>query len=42
MENTNSTLDIGALNEKIERESAFVDILSLENEQSDRWPKTYG
>lgn len=30
MENTNSTLDIGALNEKIERESAFVDILSLE------------
>ena len=30
MENTNSTFDIGALNEKIERESAFVDVLSLE------------
>lgn len=30
MENTNSTFDIGALNEKIERESAFVDILSME------------
>ena len=30
MENIDATLDIGALNEKIERESAFVDILSLE------------
>ena len=30
MENTNTALDIGALNEKIERESAFVDILSME------------
>jgi MoxR-like ATPase len=30
MEQTNTALDIGALNEKIERESAFVDILSLE------------
>ena len=30
MENTNSTFDIGALNEKIERESAFVDVLSME------------
>src|SRR5690554_5271902 len=30
MEITNSTLDINALNEKIERESAFVDILSME------------
>ena len=30
MEQTNSTLDIGALNEKIEKESAFIDILSME------------
>jgi len=30
MEQTSATLDIGALNEKIERESAFVDILTLE------------
>ncbi|MEZ4857458.1 MAG: MoxR family ATPase [Flavobacteriaceae bacterium] len=30
MEQTITTLDIGALNEKIEKESAFVDILSLE------------
>lgn len=30
MEITNSTLDINALNEKIERESAFVEILSME------------
>ncbi len=30
MEDTTSTLDIGALNEKIERESAFVDMLTLE------------
>ena len=30
MEETTTTLDIGALNEKIEKESAFVDILSLE------------
>lgn len=30
MEQTQTTLDIGALNEKIEKESAFVDILSLE------------
>ena len=30
MEQTNTTLDIGALNEKIEKESAFIDILSLE------------
>src|SRR5690606_28531340 len=30
MEQTGTALDIGALNEKIERESAFVDILSLE------------
>ncbi|QNJ97602.1 AAA family ATPase [Constantimarinum furrinae] len=30
MEQTDTTLDIGALNEKIEKESAFVDILSLE------------
>ena len=30
MEQSTTTLDIGALNEKIERESAFVDILSLE------------
>tara|TARA_R110002072_G_scaffold22615_1_gene79280 strand:- start:99844 stop:100848 length:1005 start_codon:yes stop_codon:yes gene_type:complete len=30
MEQTNTALDIGALNEKIEKESAFVDILSLE------------
>jgi MoxR-like ATPase len=30
MEQPTTTLDIGALNEKIERESAFVDILSLE------------
>ena len=30
MENTHSTFDIGALNEKIERESAFVDVLSME------------
>ena len=30
MEQPTKTLDIGALNEKIERESAFVDILSLE------------
>jgi len=30
MEQTATTLDIGALNEKIERESAFIDILSME------------
>tara|TARA_R100000935_G_scaffold36196_1_gene57054 strand:+ start:174342 stop:175346 length:1005 start_codon:yes stop_codon:yes gene_type:complete len=30
MEDTTSALDIGALNEKIEKESAFVDILTLE------------
>ncbi|WP_339609547.1 MoxR family ATPase [uncultured Planktosalinus sp.] len=30
MEDLNATIDIGALNEKIEKESAFVDILSLE------------
>jgi MoxR-like ATPase len=30
MEDNNATLDIGALNEKIEKESAFVDILTLE------------
>ena len=30
MEQTATALDIGALNEKIERESAFVDILTLE------------
>jgi MoxR-like ATPase len=30
MEQTTATMDIGALNEKVERESAFVDILSLE------------
>jgi len=30
MEQTSATLDIGALNEKIEKESAFVDILTLE------------
>lgn len=30
MEQANTPLDIGALNEKIEKESAFIDILSLE------------
>ncbi|MDT0555691.1 AAA family ATPase [Patiriisocius hiemis] len=30
MEQANTTLDIGALNEKIEKESAFVDLLTLE------------
>tara|TARA_B100001765_G_C19508330_1_gene344919 strand:+ start:2832 stop:3836 length:1005 start_codon:yes stop_codon:yes gene_type:complete len=30
MEETNTALDIGVLNEKIEKESAFVDILTLE------------
>ncbi|MBL4662348.1 MAG: MoxR family ATPase [Flavobacteriaceae bacterium] len=30
MEETATTLDIGALNEKIEKESAFVDLLTLE------------
>ena len=30
MEQTNTAMDIGALNEKIEKESAFVEILSLE------------
>ncbi len=30
MEQTNTTLDIGALNKKIEKESAFIDILSME------------
>ncbi|MCR9181474.1 MAG: MoxR family ATPase [Flavobacteriaceae bacterium] len=30
MEEINATIDIGALNEKIEKESAFVDILTLE------------
>ncbi len=30
MEQTNPTLDISALNEKIERESAFIEILTLE------------
>jgi len=30
MEQTDTTLDIGALNEKIENESAFIDILSME------------
>ena len=30
MEESNTTIDIGAINEKIERESAFIDILTLE------------
>ena len=30
MESSNTPLDIGALNEKIEKESAFIDILTLE------------
>jgi len=30
MEQTNAALDIGALNEKIEKESAFIDILTME------------
>lgn len=30
MEQTTTVMDIGALNEKVERESAFVDILSME------------
>ena len=30
MEQTDTTLDIGALNEKIKNESAFIDILSME------------
>ena len=30
MEHTNTALDIGVLNEKIEKESAFVEILSME------------
>ncbi len=30
MEQNNPALDIGALNEKIEKESAFIDILSIE------------
>ena len=30
MEETTTAMDIGALNEKIEKESAFVDILKLE------------
>jgi len=30
MKQTDTTLDIGALNEKIEKESAFIDILSME------------
>jgi len=30
MEETNTALDIGALNEKIEKESAFIDILTME------------
>ena len=30
MEEVTTALDIGALNEKIEKESAFVDILTLE------------
>jgi MoxR-like ATPase len=30
MDQTDTTLDIGALNEKIEKESAFIDILSME------------
>ena len=33
MEDTASALDIGALNEKIEKESAFVDLLTLEMNQ---------
>ncbi len=30
MEESNTTIDIGAINEKIERESAFIDILTME------------
>jgi len=30
MEENNATIDIGALNEKIEKESAFVDVLTME------------
>ena len=30
MDQTDTALDIGALNEKIEKESAFVNILSME------------
>ena len=42
MEQADITLDIGALNEKIEKESAFVDILSLEMNKVISWPETYG
>lgn len=30
MEDTTTTLDIRAINEKIERESAFIDLLTME------------
>ena len=30
MDISNSTLDIAALNDKMERESAFIDVLSME------------
>ena len=40
MEQTDTTLDIGALNEKIKNESAFIDILSMEMNKVIVWAKT--
>jgi MoxR-like ATPase len=53
MEENTSTLDIRAINEKIERESAFIDLLTMEMNKVmgqrhmierlliDFWPRTY-
>ena len=42
MEENTMTLDIRAINEKIERESAFIDFAYNGNEQSNCWSKTHG
>ena len=41
MEENSTTLDIRAINEKIERESAFIDLLYYGNEQSNRGSKAH-
>jgi MoxR-like ATPase len=41
MEENTTTLDIRAINEKIERESAFIDLLTYGNEQSNCGTKAH-
>ena len=41
MEDDKNMIDIQSINEKIEKESAFVDLLTLEIEQGNCWTKTH-